>query len=153
MTQHGNHFRWRDQQFIAGGAGALGAVYFFVSAYYSFQESLSLVMFDLIVGAVWTTLAIRSARAGAVTTEDGLEVRNILRTFHISWPDVVHFELGALRLVHRPVAVVRLKDGTTVPLGSFLAPVGTSLALKRIQRMVEGLNAEKEHWRRLQDGL
>ena len=144
MKKPDERFRWADQQLMAAGAAGAAAVYFFFSASYSLKESSGLLILDLTIGIAWTILAIRAFRAGVIARERGLEVRNLFRTIYVPWPNLIRFELGALRLVRRPVAVARLRDGSSVPLGTFTAPFRTSIAIRRIQKMIDRLNSERE---------
>lgn len=143
MKEKVKYFRWRDQQILSALACVAGATYFVVAGFSSIEENPGFAFFEFTVGLGWTVLAMRSWRAGAVSSRSGLVVRNIFRTVFLPWSQIAGFTVGTMRIVRRPVVVAELVNGGVIALGTFTAPAPTAPAMRRINRMVDRLNSEK----------
>lgn len=132
-------FQWRDQALIALVALWLGAISVLFD---SFEESRQVDGLGLALGFGMGYLGWRAWRAGAIARQHDLVIRNLFSTKRLRWSRIGSFEVGRFRLVDRPVAVVRLTDGTSTPISSFCALAPSEHAMARVAKVVDELNAE-----------
>jgi hypothetical protein len=101
-----------------------------------------------VAGLAWTALRLR--KMGVVTSDDGVVVRNRLKTFHLEWQDIDCFKFGN-ELDHQtllealatpslqPYAVMR--SGKNVLLAG-LTSIRTKKSRQKVRRLLDALNAE-----------
>lgn len=135
------YFRLINQRIISGVSFGVPGVAIL------FDVSSSVNRFDLfvpgvILGASLLVLAFRAARAGAVSTNSGLLIRNLFRTIKLGWDEITRFELGKFKFTGLPVVVACLSNSRTVPLGSFCALFPNAIVLAKAERVVAALNSE-----------
>lgn len=120
-------------------------------------DDIGVLVFSLVVGIFTTTLGgytgWRSLVAGVKYSPDGIEVRNLERTRHISWCDVEAVEVrrthgDILVFVKQADIVLVLKSGKEDWISSLAVYNFSSSVPKRTQAKVDALQAALDLHRR-----
>jgi hypothetical protein len=130
----GTYVRWRDQQLIVLAVGFAGVALVLSDGVDLLGISLAILM---------AGIGLRGARSGAVATQEYLIVRNLFSTHRLPWSLIDRFEVTRFKLVDRPVAAVRLVDGSFCRIGHFCALSPTGPALRRLTGAVRDLEAAR----------
>lgn len=94
----------------------------------------------------WLALAVRTLRIGVVVGEEGVTVRNVLRTRRVRWEDIDCFELG--KWGGFPIGAARLHDGRAVRAAALNPPAYLGPEPEPgISRLIGELNAELDRAR------
>lgn len=134
------HFRWLDQQLISGGAFFLAGCSILANAYVT---STDFDIFGLILSGLMFVLSYRLFRIGAVASNKGMVVRNLLNTTATAWGDIARFEIAPKGIFGRPVIVLVDRHDHQIRLAGFLATVETPIAMRRMNKMLQRLTGEQ----------
>jgi len=94
----------------------------------------------------WLALAVRMLRIGVVLGEEGVAIRNVLRTRRLRWDEIERFEMG--HWGGFPTGVARLRAGSWVRASALNPPAELQpWQNPLILRLLDGLNAELERAR------
>lgn len=82
-------------------------------------------------------LSIRTMRIGVFTSDAGVVVRGVLRTWRLRWDEIAAFEWG--KWGGWPCGIVRRVDGSRIVVFALNPPLGPD---DRVDRLLDGLSAE-----------
>jgi hypothetical protein len=87
--------------------------------------------------APFAALSIRTVRIGVFTSDAGVIVRGVLRTWRLRWDEIAAFEWGGWGGF--PCGTVRRVDGSRVVVFALNPPLGDAGG---VDRLLDALNAE-----------
>ena len=101
-----------------------------------------IVAFVVLTNAVMVVICVRGARAGARTTDEGVEVRNFRRTVFVPWDEIERFSVGEHGIAPK-MGILERRDGERIGMWGIQ---GMNPAIRpknrSAERVIDRLNAE-----------